>query len=324
MCLALRDDHGQLARVATNYDGLVVSALVEAQSPARAGRRRAGPCPLRGMRTAQVAVGAGARLAAVSSLVLASAKLNDHVVDGDGPRALARVSAGLAHRWARQGVRTGHDLGFDAGVLLDAIGRQAEVESALGSGGPVLAATEPTETATAEVFAHTAIMAGRPANAEPLRVAGRLFGRIAHLLDAVEDLAEDTARGAWNPLAATGTALDEARRMCDDAVLGVRLALREAAFIDGALVHALLVHAGKRGDPEDEHDDCVLWRWPRLEFDPGGPRNLFAGCCAFSWMCCTCQFCCRDPFPGPWSRKSRDNQLCDCDGCPCEVLACCS
>jgi hypothetical protein len=44
LCLALRDDHGQLARTVTNYDGLVVSALVEAQSPATAAiRRTAGP-----------------------------------------------------------------------------------------------------------------------------------------------------------------------------------------------------------------------------------------------------------------------------------------
>ncbi|WP_457034360.1 DUF5685 family protein, partial [Kitasatospora sp. P5_F3] len=34
LCLALRDGHGQLARTATNYDGLVISVLVEAQSAA--------------------------------------------------------------------------------------------------------------------------------------------------------------------------------------------------------------------------------------------------------------------------------------------------
>ena len=73
LCLALRDDHGQLARVVTNYDGLAISAMVEAQSPVGTGRRAAGPCPLRGMKTANVAQGGGARLAATVSLVLASA-----------------------------------------------------------------------------------------------------------------------------------------------------------------------------------------------------------------------------------------------------------
>ncbi|MYV56420.1 hypothetical protein GT042_28695, partial [Streptomyces sp. SID3212] len=47
MCLALRSDHGQLSRVVTNYDGLIVSVLTEAQSGPAPGRRRtAGPCPL--------------------------------------------------------------------------------------------------------------------------------------------------------------------------------------------------------------------------------------------------------------------------------------
>ncbi|MCF3964790.1 DUF5685 family protein, partial [Streptomyces fuscigenes] len=85
LCLALRTDHGQLSRVVTNYDGLVVSVLTEAQVPRRPdSRRTAGPCPLRGMRTAPVARGEGTRLAAAVSLVLASAKIRDHADDGDG------------------------------------------------------------------------------------------------------------------------------------------------------------------------------------------------------------------------------------------------
>src|SRR3954454_16724044 len=82
LCLALRGDHGQFARVVTHYDGLLISVLTEAQAEkASGGRRTAGPCPLRGMRTASVAQGEGARLAAAVSLVLASAKVRDHVAD---------------------------------------------------------------------------------------------------------------------------------------------------------------------------------------------------------------------------------------------------
>ncbi|MEU0458223.1 DUF5685 family protein, partial [Streptomyces sp. NPDC006129] len=48
LCLALRGDHGQFARIVTNYDGLLISVLTEAQAdPGAAGRRTAGPCPLR-------------------------------------------------------------------------------------------------------------------------------------------------------------------------------------------------------------------------------------------------------------------------------------
>lgn len=249
LCLALRDGHGQVARIATNYDGLIISVLVEAQTSATAEQRRtAGPCPLRGMRTAPVATGAGARLAAAVSLVLASAKMRDHVDDRDGAyrrRPVAAAARGVARRWDRAGARTGGDLGFDTAVLVDAVDRQGAIEAAAGAGTPLLTVTEPTETATAAAFAHTAVLAGRPANRAPLAEAGRLFGRLAHLLDAVEDLAEDTRSGAWNPLTGTGTGLAEARRLCDDALHGIRLALRDAdtaGSAAGRLAHALLVH----------------------------------------------------------------------------------
>ncbi|MDA0567297.1 DUF5685 family protein [Streptomonospora sp. S1-112] len=432
LCLALRDDHGQLARVATNYDGLVISVLTSAQAP-RAAMRAAGPCPLRGMRRADVAEGEGARLAASVSLLLAAAKVDDHVGDGDGAyarppvRAVARRVAG---RWQRQARSSGSGLGFDGGALVAALERQAEAESAAESSGAILTATGPTEFATGEAFAHTAVLAGRPGNEAPLREAGRLFGRIAHLLDAVEDQEEDRASGAWNPITATGTGAAEVRRLCDDAVLGVRLALEEAEFTDDRLVHALLVdelarsvartfaragHPGGghphgpghghghgpghahahgapgagyiggdghiHGQPQDpwgngegpghphghghggpgdahgggaqgggsggggrggrgggrrrrrrgDHDQggcvcCCNCETPKIKRPPQ-PRGLLAGCAVALFMCCTCQQCCRDPHPGPWSGKPEE-AWCDgcadvCEGCG-ECCRCCN
>ena len=250
LCLALRADHGQLARVVTNYDGLLVSVLTEAQSTApESGRRTAGPCPLRGMRTASVARGEGARLAAAVSLVLAAGKVRDHVADGDGllaRRPVARAARRVAENWSEAGARSGAAVGFDTAVLVEAVDRQLGVEALAGPGTPLLAVTEPTETATAAAFAHTAHLAGRPHNAAPLAEAGRLFGRLAHLLDVVEDRATDIASGAWNPLVATGTGYAEARRLADDALHGIRLALRDVDFTDGRLVHQLLVHELRR------------------------------------------------------------------------------
>jgi hypothetical protein len=93
LCLALRSDCGQFARVVTNYGGLIVSVLTGAQAERTpSSRRTAGPCPLRALRTAPVARGEGARLATAVSLVLASAKVRDHVVDRDG--LLARRPVG--------------------------------------------------------------------------------------------------------------------------------------------------------------------------------------------------------------------------------------
>ncbi|MFD4873788.1 DUF5685 family protein [Streptomyces sp. NPDC058420] len=353
LCLALRGDHGQLARVVTNYDGLILSVLTEAQVERAGGgwRRTAGPCPLRGMRTASVAQGEGARLAAAVSLVLASAKVRDHVADGDGllaRRPVALAARRVAGSWGRAGARTGADVGFDAAVLVDAVERQFGIESLAGLGTPILTVTEPTETATAAAFAHTAILAGRPANAAPLAEAGRLFGRLAHLLDAVEDQEADAASGAWNPLTATGTPLAEARRLADDALHGIRLALRETEFTDGKLAHLLLAHELGRsvdrafGTQSCGHGPEAAFGPPQTPYLPGDPRNggnpyggepprpdkrgFLAGCAAALGLCCTCKVCCADEFEGPWSRRRREGccSSCDCSCCDaCECCECC-
>ncbi|GHJ42966.1 hypothetical protein Cs7R123_03080 [Catellatospora sp. TT07R-123] len=352
LCLALRDEHGQAARIVTNYDGLIISVLTQAQL-GTAQRRTAGPCPLRGMRTATVADGAGARLAAAVSLVLASAKLSDHAADGDGLYARRPVAAGarvVARRWAARAHRSGLDLGLDTSVLLAVIAGQREVESAVGLGGSLLTVTEPTEIATAAAFAHTAVLAGRPGNAEPLAEAGRFFGRIAHLLDAVEDLAADRAAGAWNPLAATGASYARAGVLARDAAAGIRLALDEVVFTDARLVHRLLVHevdhaiertfaqadpdyyppvvqpGRKHGAPKPPGGGSC-WR-PQVEVPPR-TRGPLLGCAVAAWMCCTCQVCCRDPYPGPWSGRAREGWCTGCDcgngdcGDCCDCLRCC-
>lgn len=359
LCLALRSDHGQFARIVTNYDGLIVSVLTEAQAERTTGRRRtAGPCPLRAMRTAPVARGEGARLAAAVSLVLASAKVRDHVADRDGllkRRPVAVAARRVAAGWDRAGARTGARLGFDTAVLVDAVDRQTGIERLAGLGTPLLTVTEPTETATAAAFAHTAVLAGKPQNAEPLAEAGRLFGRLAHLLDAVEDQEADAASGAWNPLTATGTSRIEARRLCDDALRGVRLALRDAEFTDDKLAHVLLVHELRRSvdrafatetcshrtDAHQAGGHGVTGTFgpppgnpyapdtPGSPFGPPSPppepprdrRGLIVGCLVWAGLACTCQMCC-GTFEDPWSRQRREGlcNQCDC----CDACDCCS
>ncbi|MEU3255306.1 DUF5685 family protein [Streptomyces sp. NPDC006997] len=346
LCLALRRDHGQFARLVTNYDGLLVSVLTEAQAGrSEDGRRTAGPCPLRGMRTASVARGEGARLAAAVSLVLASAKMRDHVTDGDGllaRRPVALAARKVADGWGRAGARSGTAVGFDTGLLVDAVDRQAGVEALAGPGTPVLAVTEPTETATAAAFAHTAVLAGRPGNAEPLGEAGRLFGRLAHLLDAVEDRDADAAAGAWNPLTATGTPLTEARRLADDAVHGIRLALGEVEFTDGRLAHRLLVHELPASVDRAFGTSATCAHGAGPYAPPGGPggpggppppepprgnrRGLLAGCAVWAGLACTCQLCCGE-YTSPWSGERKDG-LCrrcgeNCSDC-CDCCDCCS
>lgn len=306
MCLSLRDEHGQMARLVTNYDGLIVSVLTEAQSPRAPRRRRAGACALRGMRGADVAVGDCARLAASVSLVLAAAKVSDHAADGDGMagrRGVRTAATALARRWSEQGARTGDDLGFDTAVLTEAVGSQTAVEAAAGPGTPLLKITEPTERATGAAFGHTAILAGRPENQEALTEAGRLFGRVAHLLDAVEDQAEDDARGAWNPLTVTGAPVSEARRLCDDALTGIRLALADAVFADTRLVEKLMI--GELG--RAVRHTFAAAAGPGYPGRDTAPRR---GC----WSRCgdCCDGCC----------NNCDCDCCDCTSC-CDCGSCC-
>ncbi|MEV3873653.1 DUF5685 family protein [Streptomyces sp. NPDC049906] len=339
LCLSLRREHGQFARIVTNYDGLLVSVLTEAQAaPEGRGRRRAGPCPLRGMRGASVARGEGARLAAAVSLVLAAAKVRDHAHDGDGllaRRPLAAAARRVATHWDEAGRRTGAEVGFDTAVLVHAVDRQTGIEALAGPGTPLLAVTEPTETATAAAFGYTAVLAGRPCNVEPLTEAGRFFGRLAHLLDAVEDRDADVASGAWNPLAATGTDLLEARRLAEDALHGIRLALRAADFTDGRLVHRLLVHELRTsverafGGWACSHAAPEAARAPGGPYAPGRPgapgagpqppprrdrRGMLAGCLVWAGLACTCQLCCCE-HEDPWSRERRDGWCHSCSDC---------
>lgn len=337
LCLTLRDEHGHAARLVTNYDGLLVSVLTEAQAPDRSPHRTAAPCALRGFRRAEVldSSGEGARLAAAVSLVLAATKTRDHVEDGDGAYRRGPVAAAagrLADRWAAAGARTGSGVGFDVALLAEAVAEQGAREAA---GGSLATITEPTETAVAAAFAHTATLAGRPGNAVALAEAGRHFGRLAHLLDAVEDLDGDRAAGAYNPLLATGTDLAEARRRCDDALLGLRLALAEIEFAQPALARALLGH-----EVRDAVDRTFILAghhppgWQRPAYPgakpPGTPPEppprprgpLF--CLAGTATCCTC---------GLWRHKSspkhgqscKDRCVCcdcDCDGGCCECCNC--
>ena len=279
------------------------------------------------------------------------------VADGDGllaRRPVAAAARRVAAGWDRAGARTG------AGARLRHRGARGRGGPAAGDrtlhgpGGSLLTVTEPTETATAAAFAHTAVLAGRPANAEPLAEAGRLFGRLAHLLDAVEDLAADEKAGAWNPVAATGTDLAEVRRLCDDAVHGVRLALREAEFVGrraGARAARARVGACRRaglrpgfpvrargvrsrsgaaharpGPARRLSVDARRSARPSVAAAPRGAAGAWSpGCAVWSGLCCTGQVCCRDPYEDPWTGKHREGwcHKCDCDCCDCGCGECC-
>ncbi|MET8800856.1 DUF5685 family protein [Nocardia sp. NPDC004568] len=238
LCLGLRDGHGQLARTATNTDAVVLALLTEAQAPAPAARRTAGPCPLRGMRTARVPVGTSApvQLAATASLLLGSAKVADHVDDGDTRPRLHRPMRRIATGWSAGAHARATAIGLDIAPLVAAIEAQASAERrvAAGAGSSGAAAlddlTRASRRCAAEFFAHTAVLADRPDNVDALRSAGDEFGRIAHLADALTDYHADAAADRFNPLAATGTTRAEAYALVRESDRSLRTSLRAAGL----------------------------------------------------------------------------------------------
>ncbi|MEU8895788.1 DUF5685 family protein [Nocardia sp. NPDC048505] len=240
LCLGLRDGQGQLARTATNTDAIVLSVLTEAQSAAPMRRTTAGRCALRGMRRAEVAAAdsPGVLLASTASLLLGSAKIRDHVEDCDGSVLTRRPMGRVSTRWANGARVHAGRIGLDVEPLVAAIGSQAELEVRSSS---VDELTGPAQRCAAEFFGHTAVLAERAENVEPLREAGRHFGRIAHLADAVEDFDDDRRDGKFNPLSATGTTLPAAYDMLRESDSALRRAVAAAGLRDVPAVRWMLL-----------------------------------------------------------------------------------
>lgn len=225
LCLTLRDRHGQPARALTSTDAVALAVLVDAQRETPAATRTAGPCPLRGLRSARVVTAddEGMRLAATASLTLAAAAAQDRRVEREHHLAadglVDRIADGAATRLAPTLARRAHRDGemarrIDLDRTLADLAGQGRHESALRPGGSVLSVTGPSAAAAGRIFAASATVAGRPGNEADLRAAGEAFGTLAHLLDAVTDLDRDRRSGAFNPIVASGTSLSDVRRDC--------------------------------------------------------------------------------------------------------------
>jgi hypothetical protein len=357
LCLELRDDAGQAARLTTNYDALALSVLVEAQGEPGADSRTAGPCALRGMRRQRIPTGDGPRLAATASLLLASAKLGDHIVDGDGLVArpgVAGLAARTADRFRAKATVIGGSIGLPVDRIAATIERQQTIEAQVVRGTPLAVVTAPTAEATGDLFAHAAVLAEQPGNVDPFRAAGAAFGALAHLLDAAEDYEVDAQRGAWNPLHATGTSRTQAHRIARRLVTDMRTALEAAALVDATMVSLLLDRYAVHAVDKTFGSVCASSAHKQPGADPGrhGPQNLppgqeytgheppkngwtpgkgfWGGLCGFMVLACTCQLCCAKQYVDSWSGQNREGCLsdcCRCDGdCKCDSPCddCCS
>ncbi|MCE5287967.1 MAG: DUF5685 family protein [Nocardiaceae bacterium] len=304
LCLTLRDGHGQMARATTNTDAIMLSLLTEAQT-AQAPRRTAGPCALRGMKTAPVVTSdsPGAELAATASLLLGAAKATDWAADGDG-RFRARLSKRPARKWRAEAHERGNRIGLDVQPLWTAIASQKAREC---SGIALDEVTWPAEFCAGELYAHTAVLADRPENVAPLRTIGRSIGRIAHLSDAVADLEIDRRRGAFNPIDATGTPLTEIDDLLGHARDQVRSATALLTLADPEPVSTILVHGTNRAVASAQEPV----RRPSLS---DGVIVILSGYCT-GYACC---FEHTAPCSGKRKPPVCSGCDCDCDGCCCD------
>jgi hypothetical protein len=239
LCLTLRDLAGQPERALTGYDVLLLSVLVEAQA-GHVATSIAAPCPLRGFTRATVvaASSSAGQLAAAGAVLTAGAGLLDKVADGDVSRPLHGSARRVAGRLTRKGTALAARVGLDPTPVLTAPAAAAAAERRPAS--PLQAQLRPAGDAVAALFAHTAVVAGLPANVEPLAACGAAFGQLVHLLDAVEDRQADRAAGRFNPLEATGTDDAAAHALAMALVAEVRQSLSRAELADGALAQVLL------------------------------------------------------------------------------------
>lgn len=305
LCLKLRDTAGQPARAVTNTDAVLLSVLVEAQQPDGAATRSAGPCALRGMRRAEVIAPSelSVRLGSTAALTLAAAKVGDRAAEQEtglnGGRAtvVGRGTVGLLRRAERrlQGNALADPRVAAAAHVqasLTGLADQARIEARSTTLREI---TAPTADAVGEMFAASATLAGCPDNRGPLLELGRAYGEFAHLADALEDRADDRARGDYNPLDATGTsraqAVERLRALQQVVIDRVgRIRLRDDRLVRPLLLTAMAAVLAANGVPGEKKKPEE--KLAKNAVNAGDAKQSADDCC--DGDCCDGGCCCDD------------------------------
>lgn len=314
-CLALRDEHGQLARLTTNYDTALLSVLFEAQAPHLV-QYTTNSCPLRRFRRIDVVQPSvpGARHAATISLLMGATNIRDHIADGDGwfhraPRMLGHI----AERWTTGARRSAVTLAFQPERIEAQTQRQSSVEQA-----PLrdfMTFSQPTELAVGAAFSHTATLAQQPANETPLEQIGRMYGRIMYLLDSYEDYRADTRAGIFNALAAAYQETQiyaASKQILIEAHTALKHSFQQLILPKPQLAHTLLLHTLR-------HQSLALLDANRPDVieragEQATKKSGFLQNCVDCSNCCDCCECC--------VCNDSHGCNCDCDCCSCDCCGC--
>lgn len=201
LCLALSEGHGQLSRLTTNSDSVIISALCEAQNPSLV-ETESHYCPFRKQHKAEVITpnSSNTRYAALISTLIAASKIHDHIVDGDSwIRHFPRLFQTITARWKRSVRGIAGELQVHIGQIEAAIYNQSLLEAT--SQKDFFHYSKGIEAATGIACSQTAVISGMPSNQNALFGLGKMFGRIIYLLDSYQDYYRDLQKHIFNPLA---------------------------------------------------------------------------------------------------------------------------
>ncbi|MEG2454608.1 MAG: DUF5685 family protein [Oscillospiraceae bacterium] len=194
LCHTLGQRYGFVARMTLNYDFTFLAMLL-AQREGRDGTFCQRRCPVHPTQKKTMCVaGEGMEIAADESVILTYWKLRDNVSD----RGFWK---GLPHRCAARLLRGAYRKAAALRPEFD-----STVTACLKELGGLEEAGSPSLDRTADTFARI-LSAAAPAGPDETanRALGQILyhvGRWIYIVDGVDDLAEDEAAGAYNPVAA--------------------------------------------------------------------------------------------------------------------------
>lgn len=219
LCHALKEQCGSAARFILNYDFVFLALLLDEETtPATPCARRCGAHPLRPRNA--VPMTESMALCAGESVILTHYKLLDDAKDEGFGRA---ISSRLINLWLAGSYRRARRAltEFD-GTVKDCLRELKTLEEA----------KSPSLDRTADTFARLLAAAAPKTGREAVdRPRGQLLyqlGRWIYLADAADDLAEDKAKGRYNPIDARFGGKPDMEYI--DTTMSHSLALAQSAF----------------------------------------------------------------------------------------------
>ena len=301
VCKTIGAEYGQGPRMLLNHDTVLVAEIMTALNPStarhpaltkrncfRLPNPEEAPLPL--------------RYAAATTMLLASAKVRDHVTD------TGKAGWKLLGRFLKKSSSAASTKLEDWGLPV------AEIEARLASQSSLEAAplsfsqlAAPTAFATSAVCGSAACAVGRPDAEQALARFGDAFGRMIYILDAWHDYAKDAASRQFNAIQALHGTRENARPELDAAAREVSEAIAAMPLPEKSR-DALRLRFEANLSASVEGAEAVKRKASSCL--PNCAPNCCDACCDFE-CCCDCTCC------GSCCECGSCCDGCDCGGCDC-------